>query len=379
MKSLRNPAENVMLCTDPIRRDASTSVHRLSPYKVVGILLNQQITTRMTIAISCLSFLQITDNVESHLCRYLQTSHAANCSCVNCFNTYNRFVLFQIACLYTRVIYLNESNAKTKQSIQSEIYEFWSNNFKVSEPFESNDYYHVVQARMLMWCAHFQWKSEMNVYKAKLILDESIEPLRKMRYFDQAMEHDLLGQIDLCRRECMTNSTTATNKIFKLNHKKGFIATESPKKQKNLPTVAVKKANRPFINLEDDDIFVSRPTQIKFHIHDDDTAITNSTAAKPTKTTRKNRVQKDVNKISDSSVVDLTSPPLSKTVICGDDSSPSLPKLKSNHANSGVTSKKSDEKLVQPAKATRKRTDKVAVQRSPVETRITRSRREQNT
>lgn len=319
------------------------------------------------------------------MCRYLQTSHMNNCSCDICYNAYNRFALFQIGSLYTRITYLNETDEQTKQTIQSEIYDYWSKRLKRSEQFESSDSFFIGQARMLMWCAHIQWKFEKNRHQAKIMLLESLEKLKNVRKYDRAMEHDLLVQIDLLNNEMLiSNATKSGTQIPTLNHKKSFIDKESPaNKTKTQPVAAtkpqraaaVKKMIRPIINLFDETIPELRPKAATFQIHDDESPDTNKPTKKATNT-RKARSQK-TNKGDETSVVDLTTPP-SKTEISVVEASPEP--LKQQPAikpivrpNRGKCDPNVEEKLTQPTKTSRR--GKIEIENT-AETRTPRTRRE---
>lgn len=320
------------------------------------------------------------------MCRYLQTSHTKNCSCDTCYDAYNRFVLLQIGSLYTRITYLNETDAQTKLTIQSEIYDYWSEHLKTSQTLKSNDSFLVEQARMLMWCAHVQWKFEKNLPRAKIMLDESVEWLRKAQNYDRAMEHDLLGQIALLNNELMVANSANRSKVNALNRKKGFIDQESPaKKTKTQPAAAAaaaNKTNRPFINILECTVPDVRWKPPKFQIHDDDSP-ESEPAKKPTKkATSKARPQKNA-KNEENPIVDLTSPP-SKDVIAVSDSSPEpstqKPAIKPTARPIRgkcvpTASSQGEEKSTQPTKTTRRRGDRIEVESAPV-TRATRPRRE---
>lgn len=322
------------------------------------------------------------------MCRYLQTTHMNNCSCDICYNAYNRFVLFQIGSLYTRITHLNETDKQTKQSIQSEIYDYWSKRLKRSEPYESSDSFFSGQARMLMWCAHIQWKFEKNHHQAKTMLLESVEKLRKVRKHDRAMEHDLLGQIELLNNEMMNASSSG--QLTTLNHKKSFIDKESPAKKAKIQPVAatkpqraaaVKKLYRPIINLFDETIPELRPKPTTFQIHDDESPETDASKKTTKKATnnRKARSQKTI-KDDETSVVDLTTPP-SKTEIDVVEASPEplkqQPAIKAigrpNRAKCDANTNNLEEKLTQPTKTTRR--GKIEIENTPV-TRTPRPRRE---
>lgn len=321
------------------------------------------------------------------MCRYLQTSHTRNCSCDICYNAYNRLILFQIGSLYNRISYLNETDAQTKQSIQLEIYDYWSKHLKASESSEPSDSFLVDQSRMLMWCAHVKWKFGKNCQQAKMMLDESLERLRKVEKFDCAMEHDLLGQIEILTNEMMmVNSTRSGSNVSTLNQKKSFIEKESPaKKTQTQPVIATKKVIRPFINIFDEKAPEIRPKPVKFQIHDDESPDADPTK-KPTKkvaSSRKIRSQKDV-KSEEKSVVDLTTPPSAKNEISVVESSPEPLTQQSakkqltrpNRGKCHATSDNGDgEILAKPTRTTRKRAEKIEAENTPV-TRAPRSRRE---
>lgn len=329
---------------------------------------------------------QITNNVESHMCRYLQTSHMKNCSCDICISAYNRFVLLQIGSLYTRTIYLNETNAQTKRSIQSEIYDYWSKHFKTTEPIESSENFLIGQARMLMWCAHVQWKFAKNHQQAEIMLNESIECLKKVEKYDCAMEHDLLGQIKLLNDEMvMANLRSGSIKIPPLNQKKSFIDKELPKEiPKNQPIAAAKKVNRPFLNIFEDTLPEIRPKPVKFQIHDDDSPeMVDSKKPTKKKTNNPKVPSQKVIKNAEESIVDLTTPPTSKTEISVVIESPESviqkptikPCTRPNQRKCGAKLNNDEGILVQPTKITRRRADKTDVENTPVP-RAMRPRRE---
>lgn len=379
---------NTIDCTDPIRRDASISVRSLSPYKVVSGHFNYHFANKehFLMRTAFITF-QITNNVESHMCRYLQMSHMKNCSCDICISAYNRLVLLQIGSLYTRTIYLNKTNAQTKQSIQSEIYDYWSKHFKTFEPNESSDNFLIGQARMLMWCAHVQWKFVKNHQQAKIMLNESVECLRKVEKYDRAMEHDLLGQIKLLNNEmAMTNLHSGGSKIPSLNQKKSFIDKESPTEiPKNQPiAVAKKTTNRLFINIFEDTVPEIRPKPVKFQIHDDDSPeMVDSKKSTKKKTNNPKVASQKVIEDAAKSIVDLTTPPTSKTEISIVESSPELvikkptikPCRRPNQRKCGAKSDNDEEISVQPTKITRRRANEIEVENTPV-SRAMRPRRE---
>lgn len=308
------------------------------------------------------------------MCSYLP-SHTKNCSCDICHDGYNRVTLFKIGSLYARTTYMNETDVATKQSIQSEIYTHWLNNLKASESSASNDNFIMAQVRMLVWSAHTQWKFVKNRHQAKDMLEESVELLRKVQHYDRAVEHDLVGQIELLYSEIMLSDSTGSN--FSALNSKSFLNKGSPRANSKIqPVAATKAANRPAIHIFEGPATENRPKPVKFQIHDDDSP---ETAQKATKKAKKTRSQKDI-KTDEISIVDLTSPTTTKepSVIEGTpipESSKPKPVARPNHVKAAAILSGDAEAMVQPTRKTRKRAEKLDEESVPV-TRPTRSRRE---
>lgn len=214
------------------------------------------------------------------------------------------------------------------------------------------------------------------------MLNESIELLRKVPKYDRAMEHDLLGQIDLLSDEIAgaadSTGSGRSSKVSTLNQNKNFIEEESPTEKQ--PIVAPKNVLRPIIHI-DEIISENRPKPIKFQIHDDDSPDID-TVKKPKKKAAASRkadcTQKQIISKEMSNVVDLTSPPIKKEVSLPDamtQQPAKKPEARPTRAKCVAPPNNDDEKLMQPTKTTRKRAEKIEIAETPV-TREPRTRRE---
>lgn len=303
------------------------------------------------------------------MCRYLLTSHGKKCSCDICYSPYNRFLLFEIGALYARIVYFNDSNAETKQSIHTEIYEHWTHRLR---PLELNDISVTELARTLMWCAHAQWKFELDRRQVKIVLNESIEQLRRVQHYDRAMEHDLLAQIELLQREMGATAATAATaaKPVILNQKKNFAQNVSPlKKTKKQPAAAAvaAAATTPSINIFNANGAPVRPKPITFQIHDDESPHTEvcKTRVKKVASAKKKDVKIEL-KVTNSIPAPMEKSP--KNV---------EPQAKALSRTNRIRCEPTDniDEGVKATKTTRTRTEKVKTENKPIVTRPQRAKR----
>lgn len=188
-----------------------------------------------------------------------------------------KYFLFEIACAYGRYVYLNSKdfNVAGKRAVFNDLYEYWDKNHKNYRLFPRNDRFYLNSARMLMWCAHFEWKYEKNYDRAKGFLIKALKGLEKAKRCDYAFERDLKAQI-VCLNQYIENSCVPEECLWLsvniMNSKKDFNATgvgvESSVRKNKLVMQPISLVPR--INLFD--MINPDAEPVKFEIHDDEGA-----------------------------------------------------------------------------------------------------------
>lgn len=127
--------------------------------------------------------------------------HQDDCPCGVCANLHNKFQMFCTAVAYARYVYINdkEFDVTAKRVVFNELFEYWENSRKEenkAKQFPRTELYYVVSARMLSYCAHFEWKYEKNYALAKELFARGLKGLDRLKHDAKTMKNDFKHQID---------------------------------------------------------------------------------------------------------------------------------------------------------------------------------------
>lgn len=225
------------------------------------------------------------------MAHYLQ-DHSEDCKCPICKSSQQKYFLFETACTYARYAYLKntpEFDIRVKRSIFTELYDYWYKNRKNTQKFPRSDRFYLNSARMLMWCAHFEWKYEKKYDRAKEILTVALRGLENVKRCDYAFKRDLKAQV-ISLEHCIRTANIPRDQLWPgvhvMNAKKDF-----NKKEPNamLSTKKIKQTMQPpvlpvRINLFQ--MIESDQEPVKFEIHDDEQAFETPSIKRSTRAKR---------------------------------------------------------------------------------------------
>lgn len=265
----------------------------LSPKRVVSKLINF-ISYLKGPELNTIILIQIRNNVSSDLEIYLQ-DHPSDCVCSICRSSNHKFFLFEVASVYARYVYLNkEFDIAVKRSVFNDLYKYWLKNRKVKR-FPSFDRFYLTSARMLMWCAHFQWKFEKDYNQAKTFMTQALNGLDKVKRSDYAFKRDIKAQIGSLEQDIQDANLTeeeiwASKGIHIMNAKKNFdsggtsleLSVKRSKPTLQQPTLT------PRINVLD--MIKTESESKKFEIHSEDGSTASTPSVKKSLRT-KNKVE----------------------------------------------------------------------------------------
>lgn len=222
--------------------------------------------------------------MSSDFAVYLQ-DHQSECICPICHSSNHKFFLFEVASVYARYVYLNkEFDITMKRSVFNELYKYWRKNRK-EKRFPNFDRFYLTSARMLMWCAHFQWKFEKDYNQAKTLMTQALNGLDKVGRCDYAFKRDIKAQIGSLEQYIRDANLSEEEKwaalgIHIMNAKKNFESREacvesSTKKSKPLlqqPTFTSRISVLDMLKTESE--------SKKFEIHSEDGITTRTPSVK---------------------------------------------------------------------------------------------------
>lgn len=228
--------------------------------------------------------------MSSDLAVYLQ-DHPSECICPICRSSNHKYFLFEVSSVYARYVYLNkELDIAVKRSVFGDLYKYWLKNRK-EKKFPNFDRFYLTSARMLMWCAHFEWKFEKDYNQAKIFMTQALNGLDKIRRCDYAFKRDIRAQIVSLEQYIKDANLSAEEMwagIHIMNAKKiydssGNSTELSAKKSKPV----LKHVIDPRVNIID--MIKTKSETLKFDIHSEDgsTASTSSANKKSSKTKKK--------------------------------------------------------------------------------------------
>lgn len=173
-----------------------------------------------------------------------------------------------------------EFDIAVKRSVFNDLYKYWLKNRK-EKRFPSFDRFYLTSARMLMSCAHFQWKFEKDYKQAKTFVTQALNGLDKVKRCDYAFKRDIKAQI-VSLEQHIQNANLPTDKFWAgvhiMNAKKDFnfsgtsIALSVKKSKPTLqqPTFTPRISVFDMIKTE------SEPKKFEIHSEDGNTASTPS-------------------------------------------------------------------------------------------------------
>lgn len=271
-------------------------------------------------------------NFSSKLDFFIQ-DHSSKCKCSICLSSNHKYFLFEVGCAYARCIFIDSSiDVETKENVFKKLYEYWQINYRDERKFPRSNRLYINLARMLMWCAHFEWKYKKNYVLAKEHLSKALKGLKKLNHCDFAFKRDIDAQIASLEEETKRKAPlwagvrimNADRNLFQIKPTVvGSAIKIKPPPAIKMPTLM------PRTNLLD--MINDGPSEgVKFQIHDDDGAAASTPSVKKSTRAKKAFETPTQTKSTKKKAIVPETVPKMSTRSRGGSSKPNLPSLSQN-------------------------------------------------